>query len=47
MEKNHVLRNNIRQLENVVTLKEILNLWQCFVLVAYQGTWRKMKLMVG
>ena len=47
MEKSHVLRNNTRQLENVVTLKEIWNLWQFFVLIAYQGTWRKMKLMVG
>ena len=41
MGKNHVLCKNIWQLKNVVILKEILNLWKCFVLIVYQDTWRK------
>lgn len=43
-EKKYVLSKNIRQQENVVTIKVILNLWQCFVpfvFIACQGTWQK------
>lgn len=49
-EKKYVLSKNIRQQENVVTIKVILNLWQCFVpfvFIACQGTWQKMKEKIG
>ena len=37
-------------LKQVVTVKEILNLWKCFVLtplIPYQSTWRKMNHKIG
>lgn len=49
-EKKYVLSKNIRQQENVVTIKVILNLWQCFVpfvFITCQGTWQKMKEKIG
>ena len=47
--KKYVLSKNIRQQENV-TIKVILNLWQCFVpfvFIACQGTCQKMKEKTG